>query len=134
MEQPVNPPHPPHETPSEAIALQAAGVEESQRFVAVTALGMCRGIALGTLSPAYACSRFLGPALLSRLEAMEVHPELRRAIHLATELEDVARLAPEALTDSLTEIEDKLLKVLADLPPPRPHGEKWLVMSRYQDG
>ncbi|MBN8230543.1 DUF3969 family protein [Corallococcus macrosporus] len=134
MEQPVNPPHPPHGASTEAIALQAAGVEESQRFVAVTALGMCRVIALGAMSPAYACSRLLGPALLSRLEAMEVHPELRRAIHLATELEDVAHLAPEALANSLAEIEDTLLKVLADLPPPRSHDEKWLVMARHQDG
>ncbi|WP_375755253.1 DUF3969 family protein [Corallococcus exercitus] len=129
----MNPPHPPHESPSEAIVLQAAGLDELQRFVTITALGMCRVISLGTLSPAYACSRLLGPALLSRLDAMEVHSELRRAIHLATELEDVAQLAPEALTDSLTEIEGKLLKVLADLPPPRSHGEKWLVMPRYQE-
>ncbi|RKH06350.1 DUF3969 family protein [Corallococcus carmarthensis] len=123
----------PPETPTEAVTLATAGFEEMQRFVAVTALGMCRAMALGTLSPAYACSRLLGPALLSRLEAMEVHPELRHAIHLATELEDVARLAPEALSGSLTEIEGKLLKVLADLPPPRSDDEKWLVTSRHQD-
>ncbi|GMU07495.1 DUF3969 family protein [Corallococcus caeni] len=122
------------QTSADAITIEATGVEEVERFVAVTVMGRCRAMVLGALSPADACSRLFGPALLSRLEAMEVHPELRRAIHLATELKDVSRLTPEALTDSLTEIEDKLLKVLADLPPPRPHGEKWLVMSRYQDG
>ncbi|NOK16364.1 DUF3969 family protein [Corallococcus carmarthensis] len=132
MEQPVNPPHPPHESPPEAVALLATGREELQRLVAVTTLGICRAMALGILSPDYACSRLLGPALLSRLEAMEVHPELRHAIHLATELEDVARLAPEALSGSLIEIEGKLLKVLADLPPPRSNDEKWLVTSRRQ--
>lgn len=123
----------PHQTPQEVLLLQAAGIEEVQRLVAITALGMCRALALGTLSPAYACSRFLGPALLSRIEAMRVHPELHHAIHLATELEDVARLAPEALPRSITEIEDKLLAVLVALPSPPSEDEKWLTKPPLQD-
>ncbi|RYZ17515.1 MAG: DUF3969 family protein [Myxococcaceae bacterium] len=119
MEQPVS--------ALDAMTLQATGPEEVQRFVAVTALGMCRALLQGAVSPAYACSRLFGPALLTRLEAMEVHPELRHAIHLATELEDVDQLVPEALARSITEIEDRLLKMLATLPAPSPEGERWLA-------
>ncbi|MCY1040525.1 DUF3969 family protein [Corallococcus sp. bb12-1] len=108
------------------MTLQATEPEEVQRFVAITALGMCRAILQGAVSPAYACSRLFGPALLTRLEAMEVHPELRHAIHLATELEDVDQLVPEALTRSIAEIEDRLLKLLATLPAPTADGERWL--------
>ncbi|WP_223639712.1 DUF3969 family protein [Corallococcus sp. EGB] len=114
------------------MTLEATGPEEAQRLIAVTALGMCRALTLGTLSPTYACERLFGPALLTRLEAMEVHPELRHAIHLATELGDVARLAPEALSGSIAEIEGKLHQVLASLPPPSSDAAKWLVKPSVQ--
>ncbi|RKH52569.1 DUF3969 family protein [Corallococcus sp. AB049A] len=111
------------------MTLQASGLEEVQRFVAVTALGMCRALMLGSIAPAGACSRLFGPALLSRLEAMEVPPELRHAIHLATELEDVAQLAPEALSASIAEIEAKLHQVLASLSSPSSDAAKWLNIT-----
>ncbi|MGE6760458.1 DUF3969 family protein [Corallococcus interemptor] len=116
-------------SPQTAMTLEATGLEEVQRFVAVTALGMCRALVLGSISPAGACSRLFGPALLSRLEGMEVHPELRHAIHLATELEDVAQLAPEALSASIAEIEAKLHQVLASLSPPSSEASKWLNLT-----
>ncbi|WP_237726476.1 DUF3969 family protein [Corallococcus coralloides] len=129
MEQPVTPSPPASEA---VLTLQATGVEEVQRFVAVTVLGMCRAVAMGSLSPATACSRLLGPALLSRVEAMQVHSELRHAIHLATELEDVAQLAPEALPSSIAEIEAKLQQVLTSLSPPPSDAAKWLVKPPVQ--
>lgn len=129
MEQPVNPSP---RTLEAVMTLQATGVEEVQRFVAVTVLGMCRAMVSGSLSPAAACSRLLGPALLSRLETMQVHAELRHAVHLATELEDVAQLAPEALSGSIAEIEAKLHQVLASLSPPSSDAAKWLVKAPVQ--
>ncbi|NPD21919.1 DUF3969 family protein [Corallococcus exiguus] len=119
MEQPVS--------ALKSMTFHATEPEDVQRLVAITALGMCRALREGAVPPAYACNRLFGPALLTRLEAMEVHPELRHAIHLATELEDVGQLVPEALSRSLAEIEDKLLKLLAALPAPSPEGERWLA-------
>lgn len=99
------------------LSLLAAGEVEVQRMVAIAALGMCRTLGAGAVTPSYACGRLFGPALLSRLEALNAHPELVRAIHLATELEDVAELAPDSLVASLAEVEACLLRVLSALPP-----------------
>ncbi|WAM30311.1 hypothetical protein OZ403_14380 [Myxococcus sp. NMCA1] len=36
---------------------------------------MCRALAVGPMALSYACGRLFGPALLSRLEALNAHPE-----------------------------------------------------------
>ncbi|WP_257454763.1 DUF3969 family protein [Archangium lipolyticum] len=100
-----------------------------QRLVAVAALGMCRALATGTISPAYACHRLFGPALLARLDQLGASPGLRHAIHMATELEDVADLIPDKLASAIADVEAELLKALADLAPAGLAGEKWLVKS-----
>ncbi|WP_237079420.1 DUF3969 family protein [Myxococcus xanthus] len=109
------------------LSFLAAGEVEVQRMVAIAALGMCRALAAGVVTPSYACARLFGPALLSRLEALHAHPELVRAIHLATELEDLSELAPEAMGSSLAEIEACLLRVLPALSPATTVGAKWIV-------
>ncbi|NTX14301.1 DUF3969 family protein [Myxococcus sp. CA051A] len=111
----------------EDVSLRAEGGDEAQRLVAIAALGMCHALASGVVTAAYACQQLLGPALLARLETPGVHPELRRAIHLATELEDVADLVPDKLHVSITEIENKLLAVLSSLASAEVTGAKWLV-------
>jgi hypothetical protein len=116
--------------PQEAFQLRAEGSDEVQRLVAVAALGMCRALATGSLSPAYACRRLFGPALLVHLQKSHVLPALKNAIHLATELEDVANLVPDQLDASISEIETELLKVLKKLAPHDLAGEKWLAKSR----
>ncbi|ADO69000.1 DUF3969 family protein [Stigmatella aurantiaca] len=116
-------------TPQEELWLRAEGTVDVQRLVSIAALGMCRALATGTVTSAYACQRLFGPALLARIEKLEAHAELRHAIHLASELEDVAGLVPDKLADSIAEIESKLLKVLADLAPGEMSGDKWLVKT-----
>jgi hypothetical protein len=113
----------------EILWLRAKGGDEVQRLVAVTALGMCRALATGTLSPAYACHQLFGPALLTRLNQMNARHSLRHAIHMATELEDVADLIPDKLASAIADVEAELLKALADLAPSDLAGEKWLVRA-----
>lgn len=95
----------------------------------MAALGVCRALSSGAISPAYACHRLFGPALLARLAQLDAHPALRHATQLATELEDVADLIPDKLAKSIAEVEAELLKALADLAPAGLAGEKWLVKS-----
>ncbi|MDC0713004.1 DUF3969 family protein [Stigmatella sp. ncwal1] len=114
-------------TSQEELWLRAEGTVEVQRLVSIAALGMCRALATGTVTSAYACQRLFGPALLARIEKLEAHAELRHALHLASELEDVADLVPDKLADSIAEIESKLSKILMDLAPSKMSGEKWLV-------
>ncbi len=109
--------------------LRAEGHDDAQRLIVMAALGMCRALATGALSPAYACHKFFGPALLARLDELGACPALRHAIHLATEFEDVANLIPDKLAGSIAEVETELLKALTTLSPPHPSGEKWLVSS-----
>jgi uncharacterized protein DUF3969 len=109
--------------------LRAKDGDEVQRLVAVAALGMCRALATGALSPAYACHRLFGPALLARLDQLDTHSALRHAIHMATELEDVADLIPDKLASAIADVEAELLKALADLDPSDLAGEKWLVRA-----
>jgi len=100
------------------------GGDEVQRLVAVTALGMCRALATGAISPDTACHRLFGPALLTRLNQMNACQELRHAIHMATELEDVANLIPDNLASAISDVEDELLKALTTLSTKRPAGDK----------
>jgi hypothetical protein len=116
----------------EVLGLQAKGSDEAQRLIAISALGLCRALAKGAVSPAYACHRLFGPALLIRLDRLGARPELRHAIRLATELEDVSDLIPDKLTGSIAEIETALLMVLADLTPDSLAGDKWLMNTSEQ--
>jgi hypothetical protein len=109
--------------------LRAKGGDEVQRLVAVTALGMCRALATGAISPDTACHRLFGPALLTRLNQMNACPSLRHAIHMATELEDVADLISDKLASAIADVEAELLKALTDLAPADLVGEKWLVRA-----
>jgi hypothetical protein len=115
--------------PHEVLWIRAEGNDDAQRLIAIAALGMCRALSLGVLSPDYACHRLFGPALLARLDQLDAHPALRHAIQLATELEDVADLIPDKLAKSIAEVEAELLKALTDLTPVGLAGEKWLVRA-----
>jgi hypothetical protein len=113
----------------EILWLRAKGADEAQRLVAVTALGLCRALATGAISPAYACHQLFGPALLARLDKLGTRPALRHAIHMATELEDIVDLIPDKLASAIADIEAELLKELATLATNKPAGEKWLVRT-----
>ncbi len=115
--------------PHEVLWLRAEGNADAQRLITIAALGMCRALSLGVLSPGYACHRLFGPALLARLDQLDAHPALRHAIQLATELEDVADLIPDKLAKSIAEVEAELLKALTALSPAGLVGEKWLVKA-----
>ena len=115
--------------PHDLLWLRAEGNDDAQRLIAMAALGVCRALSLGTISPPYACHRLFGPALLARLDQLGARPTLRHAIHLATELEDVANLIPDKLAGSIAEVETELLKALTELAPASLAGEKWLVKA-----
>jgi hypothetical protein len=120
--------------PREELWFRAEGRDDAQVLIALAALGMCRALSSGAISPAYACHRLFGPALLAELEQMGAHPELRDAIHLATELEDVADLIPDKLSNSIAEVETRLMKVLMVLPSNELAGEKWLARPEWESG
>ena len=63
---------------------------------------------------------------MAHLDQLGPRPALREAIHLATELEDVSDLVPGKLAESISEIENELLKVLMDLAP---HGLARVVLE-----
>lgn len=109
------------------LLLSAKGVEEIQTLVAIVSLGLCRALASGVIGPTYACARLFGPALLTRMESLGSLAELREAVHLATELEDVSELVPHALQESIQEIEAKLVSAIGSLAAESTDGEKWLV-------
>jgi hypothetical protein len=54
---------------------------------------------------------------LARLDQFDAHPALRHAIHMATELEDVADLIPDKLASAIADVEAELLKALAETSP-----------------
>ena len=109
------------------VCLRAKGSDDAQLLITLAALGMCNALAAGTLSPEYACQRLFGPALLTRLEQMNACQELRHAIHMATELEDVSDLIPDKLSGAISDVENGLRKALTKLAAKPPAGEKWLV-------
>ncbi|WP_239576430.1 DUF3969 family protein [Archangium primigenium] len=111
------------------LSLRARGADDAQMLITIAALGMCRALTSGTLNSEYACQRLFGPALLTRLNQMNACDELRLAIHMATELEDVANLVPDKLANALADIEGELMKALARLSAEWPAGEKWLVRA-----
>lgn len=112
-----------------AVRLQATGPDEVQRLVAIAALGMCQALRVGGVTPDYACQKLLGPALLTLLERSGALPELRDAIHLATELGDVADFVPGKLAGSIADIESALLTALGKLASSSPPGGRWLVVA-----
>lgn len=116
-----------------AVRLQATGPDEVQRLVAIAALGMCQALKAGGVTPAYACQKLLGPSLLTLLERLGALPELRDAIHLATELEDVADLVPGKLASSIADIESALLNALGKLASSSPPAGRWLAVE-LRDG
>lgn len=115
--------------PHEAFWLRADGKEDAQRLIAIAALGVCRALSTGAISPAYACHRLFGPALLTRLDQLDARPAIRHATQLATELEDVADLIPDKLAKSIAEVEAEFLKALMELCPAGLAGEKWLASA-----
>lgn len=118
---------PENSDPQMELSLRAKGTDDAQLLITIASLGMCQALATGTLSPDYACQRLFGPALLTRLNQMNACQDLRHAIHMATELEDVANLIPDKLASAISDVEDELLKALTTLSTKRPAGEKWLV-------
>ncbi|WP_257454759.1 DUF3969 family protein [Archangium lipolyticum] len=121
---------PENSDPQMELSLRAKGADDAQLLITVASLGMCQALATGALSPDYACQRLFGPALLTRLNQMKACPSLRHAIHMATELEDVANLIPDKLASAIADIEAELLKALTTLVANKPAGEKWLVKAQ----
>jgi len=106
----------------------ARGDEDIQRLVAVLALGMCRAVSAGAVSAAYACHRLFGPAVISRVHEAGAAPELLEILNLASELEAVERLAPDAFQASLDDVDARLVNILRTIAPIVLEGEKWLVV------
>ena len=105
----------------------ARGEDEILRLCAILSLGMCEAISHGLVGPDYACHRLFRPALLARARAAGADAELAEALNLATELDAVARLAPDALASSLDDLKRRLLQNLRAIVPGPIEGEKWLV-------
>ncbi|HSY23853.1 MAG TPA: DUF3969 family protein [Polyangiaceae bacterium] len=105
----------------------ARGEGEVLRLCAVLSLGMCEAISQGLVGPEYACHRLFGPALLARARAAGADDAFAEALNLATELDAVARLAPDALASSVDDLKRRLLQNLGKIVPGAIEGEKWLV-------
>lgn len=114
-----------HETTVLALKLGAEGVHEIQALVMTVSIGLCRAIACGSTSAAFACYRFFDPALVKLLQEAGADPELVEAIELGLELEDVERLIPERIQAAASEIEARLLHVMKRSMPER--AQEWLL-------
>jgi hypothetical protein len=104
-----------------------SGDADILRLIVVLSLGMCDAVLRDLLPTDYACHRLFGPAVLARARGAGAGPELLEALNLASELDAVARLAPDALRPSIEDIQNWLVKALRKLPPGPLEGEKWLV-------
>jgi hypothetical protein len=120
----------PEEMKAEIIA---RGNQDIQRLVAVLALGMCRALSQKALSTSYACHRLFGPALTSLIKQTDGGPELLEALNLASELEAVEELVPNALQTSLDDIDARLVAFLRSMAPTALESEKWLVVPPRQE-
>jgi hypothetical protein len=111
----------------------AHGDADTQRLIAVLALGMCRAVSAGAVSAAYACHRLFGPAVISRAREAGATSGFLEALNLASELEAVERIAPHAFRASLDDVEARLLNILRAIAPTILEGEKWLVVPSRGD-
>jgi hypothetical protein len=117
-----------HEEPLGSTARFAAqGEDEVLRLCVILSLGMCEAISHGLIGSDYACHRLFGPALLATARAAGAAAEFAETLSLATELDAVARLAPDALASSLDDLKRRLLQNLRAIVPGPIEGEKWLV-------
>lgn len=88
---------------------------EAQRVLAYFALGLLDATAAGVLTRADACATFFIPVFLELAESDLLEPGLMQALHAASELEDLERLAPQALEPTIQTIRGKLVAALAHL-------------------
>ncbi|MCY1061116.1 DUF3969 family protein [Nannocystis sp. SCPEA4] len=92
--------------------LQPTSASDAQRMAAIAALGMCVALRQHCTTARYACGVLFRPSLVSGLRALDADPALCEALHEALEIEDVARLAPEALDQLIEKIIDSLMMYL----------------------
>lgn len=105
---------------------RAIGDEDVQSIVCLLSLGMCRALRDGTVSPAYACHRLFGPAVITRLRDAGAPTALLDALNLASELDAVARLVPHEFEEALRDLESRLVDSMRKLNLVEVRGEKWL--------
>ncbi len=121
--------------------LRAKDGDEVQRLVAVAALGMCRALATGTISPAYTCHRLFGPALLAVLMVLLVGcGTASRVVRLDTGRTDTIVFTPRSGAEPV-ELDDgafkeAVAKLARDVrPPTRPQeAARRLLPGEHLDG
>jgi hypothetical protein len=72
-----------------SMRLNAEGDQEIQALAILLAVGLCRAIAAGSIPAAFACRRFLKPALLKQLKDAGAPSKLVEVLELGSELEFV---------------------------------------------
>jgi Protein of unknown function (DUF3969) len=116
------------ESPSQRVKFVAVGGQDAQRLIAVLGLGMARALALGLVTPSYACHKLFKPALVQRLRACHAPDGLIETAELAMELEDVESLVPRGYRDSVARVEAQFAYWVGSLPSPEPQtGDRWQV-------
>lgn len=94
-----------------------------RKLVLTMTVGMCEGIAMGSI-PIDEAAHYLFSPRTMRL--FEDDNEVKEIIHLATEFEDVARLAPGNLEKAVAEVKQMALVALKLTPPCDYQQDSWL--------
>jgi hypothetical protein len=95
-----------------------------KKIVLIMTIGLCEAIRSKTITVDEAEYYLFSPRTMS---AVEYDEELKEIIHLCTELDNIARLIPEALEDKLAEITQRAATALASMPPCEYRGISWLT-------
>lgn len=102
--------------------------ETLERLVALLTLGMAVAIEHGKLTTEEAGHLLFSPHSMALLKECGVRKTLVDLVHTGTEMEDVERLIPEELSNSLQSLQDEALDCLATAGPYDFNAEKWLSL------
>lgn len=94
------------------VTLGSASSIDSERALALMALGVLQAIQGEAMTPEQGCAYFFVPALLQLREHPGASADLMDALHSAAELEDVRKHAPQAVESVMDGILRKLLSAV----------------------
>lgn len=98
-----------------------------RKLVLVMTLGLCDALEERVL-PIDEASHYLFSPRTMRLFGND--HEVKEIIHLATEFEDLARLAPDALGEAIANVRKRALTALKNTPPCDYQQDSWLNKLR----
>lgn len=94
-----------------------------RKLVLVMAVGLCQAIEERALPIDAACHYLFSPRTM---KLFEDDREVHEIIHLASEFEDLARLAPDALGEAVVDVKRRAIVAIKNTPPCDYQQDSWL--------